>query len=151
MRTDWRTPPWLFERLNSEFFFDLDAAADASNHLCAKWFDEATNAIGKAWAGRVFMNPPYGKSLPEFVAKAHAESHWNANVVVGVLPASTDQQWFHTDVLGHAEIRFVRGRVRFQIAGGKFTHPRFATLVAVWRGDATHTSLPRTLAAGEMA
>ena len=38
--TDWRTPSDLFEALNKEFSFVLDAAADEENHLCKNYFTE---------------------------------------------------------------------------------------------------------------
>lgn len=30
----WETPAWLFDKLNKEFNFELDVAADQSNHKC---------------------------------------------------------------------------------------------------------------------
>ena len=52
----------------------------------------------------------------EWTKKAYLESQLGATVVV-LLPARTDTAWFHDWVLGRAEIRFLRGRLIFEIDG----------------------------------
>lgn len=47
-----------------------------------------------------------------------------------LIPSRTDTQWFHDYVYGKAEIRFVKGRIRFN---GKDNAP-FPSLVAIYRG-----------------
>jgi hypothetical protein len=37
-KDDWATPPEVFDPLNAEFGFDLDAAALSHNHKCSAWF-----------------------------------------------------------------------------------------------------------------
>lgn len=43
-RDDWETPPDLFERLNAEFEFTLDAAANAENRKCVRYWDGEAKA-----------------------------------------------------------------------------------------------------------
>lgn len=76
------------------------------------------------------MNPPYGREIGKWVKKA-AES--NATVVC-LLPARTDTKWFHEYILGKAEIRFVKGRLKF--GDGKNSAP-FPSMVVIFRNGET--------------
>lgn len=129
----WETPPELFAELDAEFGFTLDPCATADNAKCARYFTEADDGLAQSWCGEtVFMNPPYGREIYDWTAKAVAESRAGC-IVVGLLPASTDLEWWHRDVLGGgAEIRFLRGRVRF-IQGERWVSGMFPSVVVVWR------------------
>ena len=73
----WETPAELFEQLDSEFGFQLDAAASNDNAKCASYYTESQDALTHDWKGVVFCNPPYGRKLPLFVRKAADEaSKW---------------------------------------------------------------------------
>lgn len=128
-RQDWRTPRWLFDQLNAEFRFDFDAAASAENRLCVLYMTEELDALMHPWAPlSTFVNPPYAKLYP-WVQKAYDESRKGATVVM-LLPASTDTKWFHEIVQPHAEVRFLRGRLRFEGA----EHPAtFASMIVIFR------------------
>jgi hypothetical protein len=58
------------------------------------------------------MNPPYGRTIGQWVEKAYRSSLAGATVVC-LLPARTDTAWWH-DLCMKGEIRFLRGRVRFE-------------------------------------
>lgn len=126
---DWRTPAGLFVQLDREFFFTIDVAADRGNALCFRFFDSAVDALVQPWApARCWMNPPYS-DIGRWTNKAALEARRGA-LVVGLLPARTDLDWFHRDVIAaEAEVRFVRGRLRFS---GRYNAP-FASIVVVWR------------------
>jgi site-specific DNA-methyltransferase (adenine-specific) len=129
---EWATPPEVFEPLNAEFGFTLDACATPQNAKCQRYFTEATNGLTQSWSGeRVFMNPPYGREIYAWTAKARHEAKHGA-LVVGLLPASTDLAWWHDDVVGHAEVRYIRGRVRFLTGGPYRASGFFASVVVVW-------------------
>lgn len=59
----------------------------------------------------VFCNPPYGRELPKWVRKCYEESR-HADVVM-LIPARTDTRWFHDYIYNIAEIRFIKGRLKF--------------------------------------
>ncbi len=61
-RDDRPTPDWLFEALNKEFGFTLDAAASADNARCANYYDAPANGLIRPWEGVVWCNPPYVKN-----------------------------------------------------------------------------------------
>ncbi len=69
-RMDWRTPPELFAALDAEFHFTLDAAANAANHLCDRYYTAEDSAFDHSWSGeRVFCNPPYGRDSARWIGK----------------------------------------------------------------------------------
>lgn len=130
-RQDWETPPEVFADLDAEFGFTLDVCATAANAKCPRFFSPADDGLWQDWSGEVcWMNPPYGREIGRWVAKAATEARRGA-IVVGLLPASTDTAWFHDHIYGEAEIRFVRGRVRF--VGGSYNAP-FPSMIVVWGG-----------------
>lgn len=109
----WATPPEVFDPLHREFNFTLDPCATPETAKCQKFYTESDDGLTKSWAGeRVFMNPPYGREVYAWTKKAREEAAAGV-LVVGLLPASTDLAWWHNDVVGHAEVRYIRGRVRF--------------------------------------
>lgn len=80
---EWPTPQFLFDELNDEFGFFLDACASEENHKCEFYFDKDDNGLVQDWAkfGTVFMNPPDDEHLWEWVEKARDESLRGATVV----------------------------------------------------------------------
>lgn len=126
---NWSTPQALFNRLDAEFHFTVDVAADAANTKCPLYFDIVTNGLAQSWAGHVWWcNPPYGRSLAKWTTKAVHESVHSVGVML--LPARTDTQWFHRDVLEAAELRFIQGRLHF---GGALTAAPFPSCLAIFR------------------
>ena len=131
-RDDWATPKWLFERLDAEFHFTLDPCASDENATCPRFYTKAEDGLTRPWSGSVFLNPPYGRPLGRWLEKAQESARAGATVVC-LLPSRTDTGWFHDLVLPHArEIRFFRGRLRFQSA----THSApFPSLLVVFGPD----------------
>jgi len=129
---EWETPLELFDPLNDEFHFTLDPCASSRNFKCAHFFDEAANGLDRDWRGhRVFMNPPYGREIYDWTRKARD----SGALVVGLLPASTDLAWWHEDVVGRAEVRYLRGRVRFLTGGPYRASGFFASVIVIWRTE----------------
>ena len=110
----WSTPQYLFDILNDEFNFTLDPCADDSNHKCETYFTKESNGLMQSWKGHsVFCNPPYGKAIKDWVEKCYNESRDKDTTVVMLIPARTDTSYFHEFIYGKAEIRFIRGRLKF--------------------------------------
>ena len=130
---NWETPPEVFDPLHAEFAFTLDPCATAQTAKCRLYYDEAADGLAHPWGThRVFMNPPYGREVYAWTRKARSEADLGA-LVVGLLPASTDLAWWHEDVVGHAEVRYIRGRVRFLTGGPYRASGFFPSVVVVWR------------------
>ena len=45
----WATPQDFFDRLNEEFHFTLDVAADETNHKCDEYYDKLTDGLVQPW------------------------------------------------------------------------------------------------------
>lgn len=129
---EWETPPDLFARLHAEFAFTVDCCASTTNAKLPRFWTEAQNGLEQDWrCERVFMNPPYGREIYPWTRKARTSG---ADLVVGVLPASTDLAWWHDDVIAvNAEIRYLRGRPRFLTGGPYRASGFFPSVIVVWR------------------
>ena len=75
------------------------------------------------------MNRPYGLALRQWVKKAKESAQAGA-IVVCLLLARTDTQWWHDYVLDQAEIRYIRGRMKFN---GVENSAPFQSAVVVFR------------------
>lgn len=119
-RDDWETPENVFDELNKEFNFQLDAAADKKNRLCEVYFDkrlEGALSDKSDWSNKgkissVFVNPPYSM-MREFVKKGYEESLSKKITVVMLIASRTDTKVFHDYVMKAKEIRFIKGRLKF--------------------------------------
>ena len=61
----------------------------------------------------MFCNPPYGRETCKWVKKSYEESKKRNTLVVMLIPARTDTAYFHDYIYGKAEVRFIRGRLKF--------------------------------------
>lgn len=77
------------------------------------------------WKDRNFVNPPY-TLLKEFVYKAVWETTINDKMSILLLPAKTDQEWFHylLEVKGY-DIMWIRNRLKFKNNEHHATQPHF--------------------------
>lgn len=119
----WSTPEATYDALHAEFDFTLDP--------CPLRGDRDGLAI--AWTGRVFCNPPYSKTKLFLKKGVDAIAAGACELAVYLVPARTDTVWFHEHVLGRAEIRFLRGRLKF---GGSKKDAPFPSMLAIFRRTA---------------
>ena len=111
---EWATPKAFFDELDKEFHFTLDPCATENNHKCNKYFTKEQDGLRQTWGGQiVFCNPPYGREISKWVKKCYEESRKPDTIVVMLIPARTDTQYFHSYIYGKAEIRFIKGRLHF--------------------------------------
>jgi phage N-6-adenine-methyltransferase len=122
------TPQAFFDKLNDEFHFTLDVAASSENAKCSRFFTPNDDGLLQEWHGVVWCNPPYGRTISEWVKKAY-KSAQNGTTVVMLLPSRTDPAWWHNWVMQASEVRFVRGRLKYDHRGGT----RFANVVVIFR------------------
>jgi phage N-6-adenine-methyltransferase len=127
----WSTPPDLFDALDREFNFTLDVCAIAENAKCAQFYSPADNGLAQPWSGVCWMNPPYGREIGAWMAKARDSARAGATVVA-LVPARTDTKWWHDIVNGSTEVRFLPGRLKF---GGSNNSAPFPSAVVVFRGN----------------
>ncbi|MGY6496217.1 phage N-6-adenine-methyltransferase [Vibrio parahaemolyticus] len=129
----WQTPPAVFEKLNEEFNFTLDATAEPETALCDHYFTIDDDALTQDWGNQtVYCNPPYSQ-LKDFAKKAQEEAQKGATVVM-LVPARTDTKAFH-DYLSHGEVRLIKGRLKFLMEGKEQDAAPFPSMVCVMGKD----------------
>ena len=127
---EWSTPQDLFNQLNNEFDFTLDPCATDDNTKCKKYYTKNEDGLRQNWGGEnVFVNPPYGREISRWVKKCYDE-YLKGQTIVMLIPARTDTRYFHDYIYGKAEIRFIKGRIKFSNA--KQGAP-FPSMIVIWR------------------
>lgn len=106
---NWETPDKDFLPIHREFCFDVDVAADATNHKLPLWMgpgsDLGPDALASTWnlspevqghfgVTMCFCNPPHSLQ-DKFFARAHEEALHGRATTVFLCPARTDtRRWF---------------------------------------------------------
>ncbi len=102
MRLDWRTPKAVYQVLDAEFRFDFDPCP----------YRPTFDGLKVEWGQVSFVNPPYGRELPKWLKKGWEE--WQkGKTVVFLIPSRTDTTWWHEYVMKATEIRYIKGRLKF--------------------------------------
>lgn len=129
---EWATPQDFFDTLDAEFHFTLDACATPENAKCRQYFTPEMDGLLQPWTGNVWCNPPYGKTIGRWCRKASEEIQKGADLIVMLIHARTDTQWFHEYIYGKpgVEIRFVKGRLKF---GGAPYNAPFPSMIVIFR------------------
>ncbi len=115
----WSTPAETYNALDAEFNFSFDPCP----------LGAAFDGLAVKWGRRVFCNPPYS-NIKGFCKKATEELNKKTELVVFLVPSRTDTAWFHDYILGRAEIRFIRGRLKF---GGSKNSAPFPSMICILR------------------
>jgi site-specific DNA-methyltransferase (adenine-specific) len=144
-RLDWRTPKALYAKLDDEFSFDHDPSPadnrfdyrrNNGQELLELFGDEFKSAgikdgLASEWGVSNFVNPPYGKELPKWIAKGY-EQWQKGKTVVFLIPSRTDTRWWHDYCMKADEIRFIKGRLKFD--DRKNSAP-FPSAIVIFRGS----------------
>ena len=101
-RLNWKTPKAVYQILDAEFNFDHDP--------CPPHYQ--IDGLTSDWGQSNYVNPPYGRELPKFIKKGYNE--WlKGKTVVFLIPSRTDTRWWHEYCMKATEIRFIKGRLKF--------------------------------------
>ena len=101
-RNNWKTPKGFYKELDKEFHFDFDPCPS----------NPTFDGLEIEWGERNFVNPPYAREITKWIEKAFEE--WKkGKTIVMLLPSRTDTRWFHDYVMKAKEIRFIKGRLKF--------------------------------------
>lgn len=129
---EWETPQDLFDQLDKEFNFELDVCANKENTKCKKYITKEEDGLTKNWVtlsnrGWKWMNPPYGREIGRWIAKASRVRN-----VVALLPARTDTKYFHEYIYKkeNVEIRFIKGRLKF---GNSKNSAPFPSMICIFK------------------
>lgn len=87
-----RTPVDIWQKLNDEFHFTLDACASDTNHLLLRYYTEENSCLDKDWTGEiVYCHPLFNGKIGKFVEKCAIEKCLS----VMLLPSATHTRYFH--------------------------------------------------------
>ena len=102
LRLDWKTPKAVYQILDAEFQFDFDPCPTKPK------FD----GLAINWKQSNYVNPPYGREIGKWLAKGFSE-YLKGKTVVFLIPSRTDTRWWHEYCMKATEIRFIKGRLKF--------------------------------------
>ena len=96
------TPPVVLTWVRQMFgdIPDLDPCSNAGtpNVEARAHYTEADNGLCRPWGGRVFLNPPYGREIGDWITKLRYE--WqrpphDSREIIALLPNRPDTAWFN--------------------------------------------------------
>ena len=94
---------------------DLDPCSDGGDppNIPAHMHYAATDdGLAHPWNGRIYMNPPYGREIGDWVEKLCSEHEaGRVTEAIALLPSRTDTQWWRR--LRAYPVCFVQGRLTF--------------------------------------
>lgn len=118
MKNSWGTDPVIFQAMDKEFKFSLDAACSEENTKVPSLFlTKNDNSLESDWSllfddceishKCVWINPPYGKGfIKSFMNKCIEQKEKGVTSVL-LVPATLDAQWLPINEI--SEIRIVTG------------------------------------------
>lgn len=121
-KNDWNTPADVLDLLDAFGPIALDPCSNATSLVNATVrVSLPDDGLAVAWSDRdglVFVNPPYGRSIGQWVRKG-----LTADEIVMLVPARTDTEWWHASARHFDRIAFWRGRIRFHGAASGAPFP----------------------------
>lgn len=120
-KLDWRTPRAAYQILDAEFNFDHDPCPP----------NYTIDGLTSEWGNSNYVNPPYSRELPKWVKKSY-EEHLKGKTVVMLIPSRTDTKWWHDYCMKAKEIRFIKGRLKFNDQAGLAPFP---SAIIIFTGD----------------
>lgn len=114
----WKTPKQIYQILEAEFGFDFDPCPE----------DPKFDGLSVEWGNSNFVNPPHNQ-IKKWILKGFEEAQKN-KVVVFLIPSRTETTWWHDVCMKASEIRFIRGRLRFE---GAVHNAPFPSCIVIFR------------------
>lgn len=112
---EWYTPKEIIESVLEVLGeIDLDPCSNSKSHPAIpanKHFTKNEDGLTKSWDGTVYMNPPYGREIKDWVLKIMEEREAGKIEGIALVPARTDTDWF-SQLDAHPWCA-VRGRLKF--------------------------------------
>lgn len=116
---EWYTPPEIFRKLGISFDLDPASLHDMETFVPAvRKLTVFDDGLSKEWAGRVWLNPPYGPMTGRWI-KRMAE-HRNG---IALVFSRTDTAWCQEAMKSADAMLFMAGRIEF-IPGQENQHKR---------------------------
>ena len=117
---EWYTPPRLVKAARQALGgIDLDPASCATANRIVRaerYYTREDDGLSREWAGRVYMNCPYGRvpGIGEFVGKLSAEvAAGRVSAWIALVPCDTSTRWAQSLIRLARRSCFLVGRVHF--------------------------------------
>jgi phage N-6-adenine-methyltransferase len=126
---DWATPHYVVEFAARRFglkWFEVDVCASQYNYVASEYYTVEDDGLQQVWRGNVWLNPPYGRVIGDWVNKAVEsvnEEEGDCESVTLLIPARTETKWWHTMIEHGAEVVFIKGRLKFGDGKGSAPFP----------------------------
>lgn len=112
---EWYTPPSVFESLGIDF--DLDPAAPRGGVPwipATRHYSQEDDGLAQPWAGRIWLNPPYGRATATWLKRL--ADHGDG---IALVFARTGTRWFHEQATRATALCFVAGNLSFVRGDGE--------------------------------
>lgn len=135
------TPPDLIHAIEESFGrISLDPCWHPKSfvkplrHFDIRWGEDG---MVRDWAGAVvFVNPPWSDAK-KWLERCHDQwSKGQAGVVICLVPAKTDTEFFHTILATDADVYFLKGRTRFHKKEGRAEGSAQSTMIVFFGATA---------------
>lgn len=125
---EWYTPPDIIEAARQTMgSIDVDpASCKEANKVvnAAKYYTVETNGLTQRWEGNVWLNPPYNKSITEFIRALYCKVGNGEVCQACVLTNNaTETAWFRGLLSMANALCFLKRRVKFITPSGKGGSP----------------------------
>lgn len=111
---EWLTPPEIVRALG---VFDLDPCSPVARpwDTAARHYSVLDDGLAQPWAGRVWLNPPFGREAVKWLRRLveHGDG-------IALVPARTETAMYYECVWGVADaVCFMKGRPHFHYVDGR--------------------------------
>lgn len=113
---EWYTPSHILDAAVVALGgIDLDPCSNADRTVPATThYTVEDDGLSHGWRGRVYMNPPYGREIGDWIEKLAVEYEMgNVTEAVALVPARTDTAWWGRLAPLMSRLCLVRGRLSF--------------------------------------
>jgi hypothetical protein len=131
-RDTWATPAALLADVDAFYggacgvaWYDPCPLAPSYDSLQDPWPSSPASPASPA-SRHIYMNPPYGREIGRWIARALGESARRGADLVMLLPARTDTAWFQPLFSRAHALCFIRGRLKF---GGQASSAPFPSVL----------------------
>ena len=136
MGNEWHTPVDLVRDLQRGIGgqFDLDPCSGCEPEPIARTrYTKEIDGLDQPWYGNVFVNPPYDRSIKDWMKKCKEEARKDrVDLVVALIPARTSTSWWSEHVDPTNIVCAIDGRLKFGSSG---KDARFHSVLVVYGND----------------
>jgi hypothetical protein len=110
---EWYTPLEIIDSVVEVLkVIDIDPCSNGNTIPATTHFTKKENGLEQDWKGTVYMNPPYGGEIKDWIIKLLDEwESGNTTEAIALVPARTDTDWF-SRIDAHPWCA-IRGRLKF--------------------------------------